>query len=262
MAVTGETAKYKLPYFKPGDSPPDMAAVTKAISERVEALLAKGGDVSIAADGTITISNEAVDAARITKALKPSGTAAAGTEALRALGATASTACAGNDSRLSDERTPKANSVTSAKIEDGSVAEGDLADKAVTSRKAKLTCGQVEATENLTIASEAFADVVGAELKITPAVASLLKVTAVFDVEGGSAGSVIIGGLNLDGVDQTRVAVYKTGTANTQTMITQTYVLALSVAAHTIKLRGRRNAGEGGKILSAHTGFMYELVAS
>ncbi len=125
MAVTGETAKFKLPYFKPGDSPPDMAAVTKAISERVEAVLAKGGDVSIAADGTVTIGNGVVDAARIAGALK--GGAAAGTEALRALGTTATTAAAGNDSRLSNERVPTANSVNSSKVEDGSLIDSDLA---------------------------------------------------------------------------------------------------------------------------------------
>lgn len=40
--------------------------------------------------------------------LKPSGTAAAGDEALRALGTTAGTAAAGNDTRLTDTRTPLA----------------------------------------------------------------------------------------------------------------------------------------------------------
>jgi hypothetical protein len=86
MAVTGETAKYKLPYFKPGDSPPDLAAVTKAISERVDALLAKGGDVSIAADGTITIGAKKVTGAMLADA-----------------------------------------AVNSAKVEDGSIADADLA---------------------------------------------------------------------------------------------------------------------------------------
>lgn len=46
--------------------------------------------------------------------LKPSGTAVAADEALRALGATASTAAAGNDARLSDTRVPTAGSVTAA----------------------------------------------------------------------------------------------------------------------------------------------------
>lgn len=46
--------------------------------------------------------------------LKPSGSAVAADEALRALGATASTAAAGNDARLSDTRVPTAGSVTAA----------------------------------------------------------------------------------------------------------------------------------------------------
>ena len=65
MTVTGKTATYQIPYFLGTDKPPDMAAVTKAISDRIEALLAKGGDVSIAADGTVTIGAAKVSAAKI-----------------------------------------------------------------------------------------------------------------------------------------------------------------------------------------------------
>ena len=46
---------------------------------------------------------------------------AAGTAGLRSLGTTAIKACAGNDSRLSDQRTPSAHSVNFTKIEHGSV---------------------------------------------------------------------------------------------------------------------------------------------
>jgi hypothetical protein len=55
-----------------------------------------------------------VDATNIDATLKPSGTAAAGTEALRALGTTGSTAAAGNDARLSDARTPTAHAASHA----------------------------------------------------------------------------------------------------------------------------------------------------
>lgn len=47
-----------------------------------------------------------ISATQVSGTLKPSGSAAAGTEALRALGTSASTAAAGNDSRLSDSRAP------------------------------------------------------------------------------------------------------------------------------------------------------------
>lgn len=66
--------------------------------------------------GATEIADGAVTAAKINAALKPSGSAAAGTEALRALGATGATAAAGNDARLSDVRTPTDASVTAAKI--------------------------------------------------------------------------------------------------------------------------------------------------
>lgn len=52
--------------------------------------------------------------------------AAAATPSLRALGTGATDACAGNDSRLSDTRTPTDNSVTSAKIVDGAIVNADI----------------------------------------------------------------------------------------------------------------------------------------
>jgi microcystin-dependent protein len=70
---------------------------------------ARLSDQRVPTDGSVT-------AAKVAAALKPSGGAAAGTEALRALGATASTAAAGNDSRLSDQRVPTDGSVTLAKL--------------------------------------------------------------------------------------------------------------------------------------------------
>ena len=55
---------------------------------------------------TRTPTDGSVTAAKVAASLKPSGTAAAGDEALRALGTTPGTAAAGDDSRLSNERTP------------------------------------------------------------------------------------------------------------------------------------------------------------
>ena len=51
---------------------------------------------------------------------------AAGTASMRTLGTSATSACAGNDARLSDMRTPSDASVTSAKIVDGAIVVGDL----------------------------------------------------------------------------------------------------------------------------------------
>jgi hypothetical protein len=75
---------------------------------------AAGNDARLS--DTRTPTDNTVTAAKIVAALKPSGTAAAADEALRALGTTASTAAAGDDSRLSDARTPTDGSVTLAKV--------------------------------------------------------------------------------------------------------------------------------------------------
>jgi hypothetical protein len=85
---------------------------------------------------TRTPTDGSVTAAKVAAALKPSGSAAAGDEALRALGASAATAAAGNDSRLSDTRTPTDASVTAAKVAaslkpSGSAAAGDEALRAL-----------------------------------------------------------------------------------------------------------------------------------
>jgi len=78
--------------------------------------------------GTAKIIDKAVTAAKIADALKPSAGAAAGTESLRALGATASTAAAGNDPRLADQRVPQDGSVTDAKVAAGAaIAASKLA---------------------------------------------------------------------------------------------------------------------------------------
>lgn len=55
---------------------------------------------------------------------------AAATPSLRTLGTGSKEAAAGNDSRLSDERTPKANSVVTSKIADGNVTREKLASDA------------------------------------------------------------------------------------------------------------------------------------
>lgn len=76
------------------------------------AALTTGAHGGIVASGdsrltdTRTPTDASVTLAKLANAIKPSGSAAAGDEAVRALGTSASTACAGNDSRLSDTRKP------------------------------------------------------------------------------------------------------------------------------------------------------------
>lgn len=69
--------------------------------------------------GTAEIVDGSVTAAELAGSLKPSVSAAAGTEALRALGVGANNAAAGNDARFTDQRVPTDLSVTNAKVAAG-----------------------------------------------------------------------------------------------------------------------------------------------
>lgn len=85
---------------------------------------------------TAWIAEEAITGVKVSSAIKD---AAAGTASLRTLGTGEKQATAGNDSRLSNERTPTANSVTTAKIAKEAITEEKLGSGAVT--KAKLATG-------------------------------------------------------------------------------------------------------------------------
>jgi len=81
-----------------------------------------------------------ITGAMISAAIKD---AAAGTASLRTLGTAATAACAGNDARLSDTRTPTDGTVTEGKIGAGAVTEGKLGASAVAQAKLKTSTGEV-----------------------------------------------------------------------------------------------------------------------
>jgi hypothetical protein len=160
--------------------------------------------------------------------------------------------------------------VGTAKLAELAVTEAKIADGAVTSRKYKPTVGLIESTSNLELAV-AFADVPGVKLEITPAVASILRVTAVFELEVGC--SVVntevqaIGTISLDGVDQTRRATHTLKPSSVTTVSRgthpQVYHLPLTAALHTIKMRASKILEAGAATCyKTHTAMMYELVAS
>jgi len=83
----------------------DVANVASLRSLGTSSTQAAAGNDSRLSDQR-TPTDASVTAAKVASSLKPSGSAATSDEALRALGTTAGTAAAGNDSRLSDSRTP------------------------------------------------------------------------------------------------------------------------------------------------------------
>lgn len=171
------------------------------------------------------------------------------------------------------------NSSGAASIGDGKVVErhvgraaivaAAIKDANVTSRKAKLTAGIVGASGNLTL-TNSYQDVPGATIDITPDVASVLKVTAVFGLQAsvgaGDSRAESLGTINVDGVDESRVARAKldtTASSSDELKITaaQVYFVALTAARHTIKMRAKFEVG-GGTCGVADTAFLYELIAS
>lgn len=191
------------------------------------AFTAMKGDATLAEDGTLTIANDAITAAKIAES---------------AVGA----------SEIA------ANAVGASEIAAGAVEESELADKAVTSRKAKLTAGLLRATSELKCTTS-FQDVPGVSLEITPAVESLLKVTiAVYAMTSTTGG--VKATISVDGVDQTpKAPAYVPGVAG-EISASQIYAVVLSPAKHTIKLRGIK-VSEGTGTISEFSGMLYELVA-
>ncbi len=70
----------------------------------------------------------------------------AGTSSLT-IGTAAGTACAGNDARLADQRVPTDNSVTSAKIVDGTIGDAEISASAGIALS-KLATGRVSGSDN------------------------------------------------------------------------------------------------------------------
>lgn len=88
-------------------------------------------DTANIADGAVEeaqLANEAVTGSKVSSTIKD---AVAGTASLRTLGTGSQQAAAGNDSRLSDQRTPVDGSVTTGKLATGAVTEAKMASNSV-----------------------------------------------------------------------------------------------------------------------------------
>lgn len=177
--------------------------------------------------------------------------------------------------------------------EDGDAPDGPVQVKALADaldvlkwgpRNLKPDAGvKTSATEAGQTITESYADVTGfSTLTITPAVTSLLLVTAVFDFQveqtGSSVGSAftfdVQGTVRLDSSDQTPVArllgavgMNAAGDYRERATVTQVYALALTAAEHTVKPRVKRGELIGGGSKSAvvfpsNTKLLYQLFAS
>lgn len=157
----------------------------------------------------------------------------------------------------------KADAVETAKVKDAAVTEPKVADGAVTSRKMKPTIDIQVATSNVGLGAE-YGDVPGTTLEITPTVASILYITAIFGFESAVAGDIRAEGtMRLDAEDLFPPAFF-TGEDNPKGATTsQIFKIPLTAAKHTIKMRVRKAGGFGtGELNSDYTRYQYLLVAS
>lgn len=155
--------------------------------------------------------------------------------------------------------------VETAKLADGAVTEVKIADAAATSRKTKLTAGKIAASEGLAL-GEAYGDIPGCKLEITPLVASNLLIIATFDFTNSSEGIGVaenVGSISVDGAAENASIARQRGVFNGWASVSQSYVIPLTAALHTIKLRAKRASGTvASEAAKAGTGFSYVLLAS
>jgi cell pole-organizing protein PopZ len=153
----------------------------------------------------------------------------------------------------------------------GNLDAANIKDSTVTSRKAKLTAGVVRSTGGLSGMGAVHQDIPGASIVITPDVASLLIVHAKFHVQlrcpNNLSTAKAFGVLSVDGVEQTASAFTELASASDSGYVdlsmAEFWVVPLTAAAHTVKLRGLSggNTGTGTSDMGDAT-FSYILVAS
>lgn len=91
-------------------------------------------------------------------------------------------------------------------------------------------------------------DVNSTALTYTPEVAGVALVDGVFDLEctgGGAAGDIAQGFLSVDAADRTGAAIFQLDAATGRLTLSQTWLVAVTAASHTFKLRVKRITGAG-----------------
>jgi hypothetical protein len=125
--------------------------------------------------------------------------------------------------------------------------------------------GKVKSSGDLTLTTS-FQDVPDATLSITPAIPSLLIVTATFDFDspnGQGRQGPFEGELNVDAASQVGEAIYTGGVAagdGGRATVAQNWMVTLAAGAHTVKLRAKATPGLSDICRGTHTGFTYLLI--
>lgn len=168
----------------------------------------------------------------------------------------------------------KENAIGAAEIAPSAVAESELADAAVTSRKSKLTSGVIGPTGSLAL-TNAYQDAsggAGGSLEITPAVPSVLLVDAFFyfllQPEGSGWGTINVDGTDLgstfEELGSVQIPARGENPSTTRAMsitVPSFYRVPLTAAKHTIKLRAKKVTGGASTNLEAAMA-RYVLIAS
>jgi len=244
------TAKIKLLAVEAAQLASNAVTAAKLASESVET-----AKIKLLAVTTATLAAEAVTTGKI-----------AGSAITAALMAAESVETAAIKNGAVTAAKLAAESVEEAKIKEGAVGTAKLANAAASSQKLKPTAGVVAASEALAVTTS-YQDVPGAKLEITPAVASTLLIVATFDFQNPATnGPTLLGTLKLDSeTEEAAVARWKTPSVEGTTggVYSQVYALSLSVAAHTIKMRAKREGGiSNGETKAVTTRMLYTLFAS
>ncbi len=158
-----------------------------------------------------------------------------------------------------------ASSITNGNIADiRDITGATPSDASVTSRKLAPTVIIETCTGNVTTSSTTVADITGCSSTFTPAVASVAKVTGVFDSDPDTANDLFSFFLDVDGVDADGAGVHQSATSgNNRQSITMIWLVSLTAAAHTLKLQVQRSSGSGTNTVRAtNTRMVIELVGS
>lgn len=162
---------------------------------------------------------------------------------------------------IKDSKLAENDSVVTSNITDLAVTTGKLADEAITSRKSAPTIISEQATGDVTsISSEV--DITGCTTTFTPDIASVAIVFGVFYFNSGSAANdVFYGSLMVDSVNEAELVRYVVPTSGGGGTFAQIWVVPLTAASHTLKLRAGRTSGTGtAAVRQAHTKMLVWLV--